>query len=75
MSHETLPSTLFIMLHFQVKMFEDDTSNILGADRLVKVKQNVAQYPLNHVIYSGTNFDVATSNSLGGDALTRKYII
>ena len=27
-----------------------------------KVKQNVAQYPLHYVIYSGTKFEVATSN-------------
>ena len=41
----------------------------------VKVKQNVAKYPLHRVTYSGTKFDVATSNSLGGDAFTKKYII
>ena len=39
------------------------------------VTRNVAQYPLHHVTYSATKFEVATSNSLGGDALTRKYII
>ena len=43
-------------------------------DLPVKVTQNVAQYPL-HVTYSGTKFEVATSNSLGGDAFTRKYFI
>ena len=41
----------------------------------VKVTQNVAQYPLSHVTYSGTKFEVATSNDLGGNAFTRKYII
>ena len=41
----------------------------------VKVTQNVAQYPLHHVTYSATKFEVATSNRLGGDAFTRKYII
>ena len=41
----------------------------------VKVTQNVAQYPLHHVTYSATKFEVATSNRLGGDTFTRKYII
>ena len=34
--------------------------------------QNVAQYPLQHVTYSGTQFENATSNGLGGDAFTKK---
>ena len=37
--------------------------------------QNVAQYPLHHVTYSVTKFEVATSNRLGGDAFTRKFNI
>ena len=37
----------------------------------VKVTQNVAQYPLHHVTYSTTKFEVATSNGLGGDTFTR----
>ena len=37
----------------------------------VKVTQNVAQYPLHHVTYSATKFEVATSNGLGGDTFTR----
>ena len=41
----------------------------------VKVTRNVAQYHLRHVTYSGTKFEVATSNGLAGDAFTRKYII
>ena len=41
----------------------------------VKVTLNVAQYPLHHVTYSDTKFEVTTSNSLGGDAFTRKCII
>ena len=35
----------------------------------------VAQYPLHHVAYSATKFEVAASNCLGGDTFTRKYII
>ena len=38
---------------------------------MVKVTRNVAQYPLHHVTYSPTKFEVATSNGLGGDTFTR----
>ena len=41
----------------------------------VKVTQDVAQYPLHHVTYSDTKFEVATSYSLGGDAFISKYTI
>ena len=41
----------------------------------VKVTQNVAQYPLHHVTYPATKFEVARCNCLGGDTFTRKYII
>ena len=44
-------------------------------DLVVKVTQNVAQYPLHHVTYPATKFEVARSNRFGGDAFTRKYII
>ena len=37
----------------------------------VKVTLNVAQYPRHHVIYASTKFEVATSNGLGGDTITR----
>ena len=43
-------------------------------DLWVKVTQNVAQYPLHHVTYSGTKFEVATSNSLGGATFTRNVM-
>ena len=33
--------------------------------------QNVAQFPLHHVIYAPAKFAVALSNGLGGDAFTR----
>ena len=33
---------------------------------------NFAQYPLHHVIYSATKFEVATSKGLGGDTFARK---
>ena len=40
----------------------------------VKVKQNVAQYPLHHMTYVPAKFDVATSHGQGEDAFKRKYI-
>ena len=46
---------------------QENTSFELG----VKVTQNVAQYPLHHVAYSGTKFEVA-SCGLGGDAFTKQ---
>ena len=39
----------------------------------VKVTQNVAQYPLHHLTYSATKFEVTMSNRLGGDTITRNY--
>ena len=41
----------------------------------MKVTQNTIKYPLHHVIYASTKFEVASSNSLGEDAFTIKYII
>ena len=41
----------------------------------VKVTQNVAQYPLHHVTYPATKFEVARSNCLGGDTFARKFNI
>ena len=40
----------------------------------VKVTQNVAKYPLHYVTYSGTKFEVATSDGLGGDAFTKNKL-
>ena len=37
----------------------------------VKVTRNVTQYPLHHVIYAPTKFQVATSNGFGEDTITR----
>ena len=37
-------------------------NSIFDLDLGVKVTQNVAQYPLHHVTYSATKFEVATSN-------------
>ena len=38
---------------------------------LLQTLNIVAQYPLHHVTYSATKFEVATSNRLGGDTFTR----
>ena len=35
------------------------------------VTRNVTQYPLLHVIYASTKFEVATSSGLGEDTITR----
>ena len=40
-----------------------------------KVTQTFAQYPPYHVIYASAKFDVATSNGLGGYAVTIIYIV
>ena len=44
-------------------------------DLWAKVSQDVIQYPLHHATYADTKFEVATSNELGGDEFSRKYII
>ena len=43
----------------------------LTYDLGVKVTRNVTQYPLHHVINASTKFEVATSNGLGEDTITR----
>ena len=43
----------------------------LTFDLGVKVIRNVTQYPLYHVIYASTKFEVTTSNGLGEDTITR----
>ena len=49
--------------------FQENTSFdlVLG----VKVTQNIVQCPQHHVTYAPAKFEVATSNSLGEDAITR----
>ena len=50
-------------------------NTLYDLDLVAKVTQNVVQYPPNHMTYSPAKFEVATSNSLGKDGFTRKYII
>ena len=47
---------------------------IFDLDLGVNVTQIVAQYPLHHVPYSATKFEVVTSKGLGGDALQENSI-
>ena len=51
-------------MHLQEKTLFD-------LDLGVKVTRNLTQYPLHHVIYASTKFEVATSNGLGEDSITR----
>ena len=44
---------------------------LFDLDLGVKVTRNITQYPLHHVIYAPTKFEVATSNGLGEDTITR----
>ena len=85
-SHKMMPSALFIMwpmhlhslklLHLKVKGEMHLQANLIfDLDIGVKVTRNIAQYPLHHVTYLATKFEVATSNNLGGDTFKRKYII
>ena len=58
-----------------IVVFPDHTHLLFFTfDHEVKATRNVAQYPLHHVNYSDTKFEVATSNNLGGDTFTRKTI-
>ena len=50
-------------------------NTLYDLDLGVKVTYNVAQYSPHHVIYAPAKFEVAKSNRLGEEALTRKYII
>ena len=65
-----------MLLHPMVKeKMHLQENTLFDLDLGVKVTQNVAQWPLHHVTYSATKFEVAMSNNLGGDTFTRKYII
>ena len=50
-------------------------NTLYDLDLVVKVTQNFIQYSPNHMTYAPAKFEVATSNSLGEDGFTRKYII
>ena len=50
-------------------------SALFELDLEVKVTQKCAQCPPHHVTYAPAEFEVATSNDLGGYVFTRNYII
>ena len=56
------------------KVYEEmhlQENTLFDLDLGVKVTRNVIQYPLHHVIYAPTKFEVAMSNGLGEDTITR----
>ena len=73
-----LPSTLYNMWPIwlqSLKMLRQKVKEEMHLQENSIFTQNVAQYPLHHVTYSATKFEVATSSRLGGDTITRKYNI
>ena len=76
--HEALPSTSCDIMYLKslkllqpmVKEMHLQENTSFDLDPKVIVTQNVAQCPLHHVTYA-----VTASNGLGGDAITRKYIL
>ena len=50
-------------------------NTLYDLDLWVKVTSNVVHCPPNHMTFAPAKFEIATSNSLGEDAFTRKYII
>ena len=58
---------LLHLKHYEEMHFQENTFLDLG----VKVTGNITQYPLPHVIYAPTKFEIATSNGLGEDTITR----
>ena len=56
------------------KVYEEmhlQENTLFDLDLRAKVTRNVTQYPLHHVIYAPTKFEVGTSNGLGEDTITR----
>ena len=62
---------LKLLLPKVYKKMHVQENTLFDLDLGVKVTRNVTQYPLHHVIYASTKFEVATSNGLGGDTITR----
>ena len=81
-SHEMLPSTLYIMWPIQLQSLKLlrltvkeeihlQENTLFDLDPKVKVTRNVIQYPLHHMSYSATKFEVTTSNGLEEGTVTR----
>ena len=65
-----------ILLHPTVKeKMHLQENTLFDLDLWVKLTRNVAQFPLHHVTYASTEFEVTTSKGLGGDAFTRNFNI
>ena len=47
-------------------------THYLNFDLDPKVKGNIAQYPLHHVVYVSAKFEVVMTNCLGADIITQK---
>ena len=62
-----------VTLKSDIHLFRVD--NLFTFELEVKVTPDVAQYHLLYVTYAPAKVEFATSNSLGGNAFTRKYII
>ena len=61
-----------------LKVYEEmhlQENTLFDLDLGVKVTQNVTQYPLHHVVYPPTKFEVAMSNGLGEDTITRNMTV
>ena len=67
-----LPSALYTMWHMHIQSLKLLHQKV--KERKFNI-QYVAQYPLHHVTYPATKFEVAMSDRLGGDAFTRIYMI
>ena len=65
-----------LMLHPTVKekMYLQENT-LFDLDLEVKVTRNVAQYPLYHVTFPPTEFEVSTSKALGEEVFARKFNI
>ena len=87
-SHEMLPNNHYNMWLMQPQSLKPLRQTITGFRRCIykeihyltfdlgiMITWNVAKYPLHHLTYAAAKFEAATSNDLGGDAYTRKYII
>ena len=54
-----------MLLRLTVKEMHLQKNKVLDVDFGIKVKQDVAKYPLHNVTYAHVEFEIATSNDLG----------
>ena len=65
----------YTLVKFEGAMSKGQENTLFDLNIRVKITGNVFQFPLHLVTYAPVKFEVNTSNCLGGDAFTRKYII